>query len=79
MKDSLKKNVWMGVLAAVAGTTYVVYMVVTKNGSFSQVIGTEYCIALLCSCALSRYRRTLLTEALRTLCDVMSYHAISAM
>jgi hypothetical protein len=55
MKDSLKKNVWMGVLAAVAGTTYVVYMVVTKNGSFSQVIGTEYCIALLCSCALSRY------------------------
>ena len=49
MKDALKKNVWMGVLAAVAGTTYVVYMVVTKKGSLSQVIGAAHLISYLVS------------------------------
>ena len=39
MKDAVLKNFWSGVLAAVAGVVYVVYMMVTSKGSLSQVIG----------------------------------------
>ena len=34
------KNVWMGVLAALAGIVYVTYMLLTSKGSLSQIIGT---------------------------------------
>jgi hypothetical protein len=33
------KNVWMGVLAGLAGTVYVTYMLITSKGSLSQIIG----------------------------------------
>lgn len=42
MKDAVLKNFWSGVLAAVAGVVYVVYMMVTSKGSLSQVIGMSF-------------------------------------
>lgn len=33
------KNVWMGVLAGLAGVVYVTYMLITSKGSLSQIIG----------------------------------------
>lgn len=42
MKDAVLKNFWSGVLAAVAGIVYVVYMMVTSKGSLSQVIGMSF-------------------------------------
>jgi hypothetical protein len=75
MKDALKKNVWMGVLAAVAGTTYVVYMVVTKKGSLSQVIGAAYLISYMLS-AVIEVPCSVIVQSLLS-CQVMSRYDTS--